>query len=343
MEQEILKEPIPKKKRRKKKKKIIKKKIIKKKRKTNYTYHLIFFAVVILLFLFAIIKFILWSKGQASDYNPNEITTEFDVETLDHIQPMDSSRFEGIEDDGVTTILCLGNSPFADDKGENGLAQTIAKKMDAIAYDGSFANSFQTMSSESSLDGLHMDGLSLYPVVSAICSNDFSIVETIASAAGETEVATVDMLKTLDYTKVDMLLIMYDLSDYISKRPLYNPDANYDVTTWAGSLYASLELIEKTYPHIRTIVLSMPACGKTVDGSYVDGDKMNLGNGTLPDYLNYAVSVSIDNGVSFIDNYYGVINVENKDKYLVDEYHLNAKGIEAVADRFCYFFGNTKK
>ena len=37
------------------------------------------------------------------------------------------------------------------------------------------------------------------------------------------------------------------------------------------------------------------------------------------------------------------INVENKDEYLVNEYHLNEKGIEAVADRFCYFFGNSKR
>lgn len=334
MEQEIQKKPIRKKK---------KKKIIKKRKKNNYNFHLIFFIVVIVLFVFAIIKFMLWNKGEVSDYDPNEITTEFDVETMDHIQPMDSSRFEGIEDDGVTTLLCLGNSPFADNKGESGLAQTLAKKMDGIAYDGSFANSFQAMSSDSSPDNAHLDGLSLYPVVSAICSNDYSIVEAIAANVGETEVETVNMLKSLDYTKVDMLLIMYDLSDYISKRPLYNPDANYDVTTWAGSLYASLELIEKTYPHIRTVVLSTPASGKTVDGYFIDGDKENLGNGTLPDYLNWEVNVVMENGVSYIDNYYGVITVENRDEYIIDEYHLNEKGIEAVADRFYSFFGDNKK
>ena len=105
-----------------------KKKVIKKKRKAaskntaakNYNFHLIFFIVVIALFLFAIVKFLLWSKGESSGYDPNEITTEFDVETMDHIQPMETSRLEGIEDDGVTTLLCLGNSPFADNKGENG-------------------------------------------------------------------------------------------------------------------------------------------------------------------------------------------------------------------------------
>ena len=85
----------------------------------------------------------------------------------------------------------------------------------------------------------------------------------------------------------------------------------------------------------------MPACGATVDGYYIDGDKLDLGNGTIPDYLNYEMNVVLANGVSYIDNYYGVITVENKDEYLVNEYHLNPKGIEAIANRFCYFFGES--
>ncbi len=334
MEQEIKKKPTS------KKKKVIKKK---KQPKQKYNFHFIFFIIVIALFLFAIIKFLLWSKGEDSGYNPDEISTEFDVETMDHIQPMDTSRFEGIEDDGVTTILCLGNSPFADNKGENGLAQTIAKKMNGIAYDGSFANTYQTMYNKTYQETYKPDGLSLYSIASAIASGDFSLVERVAATIGETEVETAAMLKNLDYTTVDMLLIMYDLSDYLGNRPLYNQTDKNDVITWTGALNASLELIEEAYPHIRTVVLSMPACGATVDGYYIDGDKLDLGNGTIPDYLNYEMNVILANGVSYIDNYYGVITVENKDEYLVDEYHLNQKGIEAIADRFYYFFGDSNQ
>lgn len=332
MEQDLKKPSSPKKK---------KKKVIKKKRKQTYNFHLIFFIVVIVLFIFAIVKFLLWSKGEDSGYDPNEITTEFDVETMDHIQPMDTSRFEGIEDDGITTILCLGNSPFADNKGENGLAQTLARKMNGVAYDGSFANTYQSMYNKTYQDTYRPDGLSLYPLVNAICTGDFSIPESVAATVGESELQTVEMLKNLDYKTVDMLVIMYDLSDYINRRPLYNQTDKNDLITWAGSLNASLELIEETYPHIRTVVLSMPACGATVDDYYIDGDKVNLGNGTLPDYINYEVDVILANGVSFIDNYYGVITVENRDEYLVNDYHLNEKGIEAIADRFYYFFGDS--
>lgn len=311
-----------------------------KKKKKTYNFHLIFFIVVIALFLFAVVKFLLWNKGEDSGYDPDEITTEFDVETMDHIQPMDTSRFENVVDDGVTTLLCLGNSPFADNKGESGLAQTLARKMNGVAYDGSFANTYQTMYNKTFQNTYNPDGLSLYSVVSAICSGDYSVVETVAATVGETEVQTVEMLKNLDYQTIDMLVIMYDLSDYIDRRPLYNETDANDLVTWTGSLNASLELIENTYPHIRTVILSTPACGKTVDGYYIDGDKIDLGNGTIPDYLNFQMDVILANGVSYIDNYYGVITVENKDEYLVDDYHLNEKGIEAIADRFYYFFGD---
>lgn len=319
-----------------------KNKVRKKKKKKTYNFHLIFFIVVIALFVFAIIKFLLWNKGEDSGYDPNEITTEFDVETMDHIQPMDTSRFENVVDDGVTTLLCLGNSPFADNKSESGLAQTLARKMNGVAYDGSFANTYQTMYNKVYQDTYRPDGLSLYSVVSAICSGDYSLVEATAATVGETEMQTVEMLKNLDYQTVDMLVIMYDLSDYIDRRPLYNETDANDLITWTGSLNASLELIEDTYPHIRTVILSTPACGKTVDGYYIDGDKIDLGNGTIPDYLNFQMDVILANGVSYIDNYYGVITVENKDEYLVNDYHLNEKGIEAIADRFYYFFGDSQ-
>ena len=116
--------------------------------KKSINFHLIFFIVILALFLFAIIKLWLWNKGEASGYDPNEDTSEFDVETMDYIQPLSSSRLEGHEDDGVTTLLCLGNSPFADNKGEGGLAQALAREVDGVAHDASFAGSFQALKNE---------------------------------------------------------------------------------------------------------------------------------------------------------------------------------------------------
>ena len=86
----------------------------------KWNFHVLFFIIVFVLFLFAIIKLLIWNKGEDSGYDPDEINSEFDVETMDHIQPMELSRLDGAADDDVTSILFLGNSPFADHKGEDG-------------------------------------------------------------------------------------------------------------------------------------------------------------------------------------------------------------------------------
>ncbi|MCI6812520.1 MAG: hypothetical protein SOX11_05635 [Lachnospiraceae bacterium] len=309
--------------------------------KKSINFHLIFFIVILALFLFAIVKLWLWNKGEASGYDPNEDTSEFDVETMDYIQPLSSSRLEGHEDDGVTTLLCLGNSPFADNKGEGGLAQALAREVDGVAYDASFAGSFQSLKNEAYQADYPADGVSLYSLVKAFCSGDYTSLEQAAGALGSDAEDTVKLLKGLDFSTIDMIVIMYDLSDYIDHRPLYDPNNDSNLVTWSGSLNASLKLLDETYPHIRTVILSTPACGKTIDEFYVDGDIQNLGNGTIPDYLNYQMNVILSNGVSYIDNYYGVITVDNRDEYLVDDYHLNEKGIQAIASRFGHFFGNT--
>lgn len=260
---------------------------------------------------------------------------------MDYIQPLSSSRLEGHEDDGVTTLLCLGNSPFADNKGEGGLAQALAREVDGVAYDASFAGSFQSLKNEAYQADYPADGVSLYSLVKAFCSGDYTSLEQAAGALGSDAEDTVKLLKGLDFSTIDMIVIMYDLSDYIDHRPLYDPNNDSNLVTWSGSLNASLKLLDETYPHIRTVILSTPACGKTIDEFYVDGDIQNLGNGTIPDYLNYQMNVILSNGVSYIDNYYGVITVDNRDEYLVDDYHLNEKGIQAIASRFGHFFGNT--
>ena len=61
---------------------------------------------------------------------------------------------------------------------------------------------------------------------------------------------------------------------------------------------------------------------------------IDLANGTLNDYLGSEVATCATCGVSFIDLYFGVINVDTRDKYLVDDYHINEAGAKAVAERF---------
>jgi len=269
--------------------------------------HFLFFAIVIVVFIACGISLYIWNKGETIVIDPNEDTSEFDVEPNDYIQPMTSELLAGKVDDGVNTVLALGNSMFADDGENNLLAAEIARVYNANVVNMSVEDSTLSRVNPLGDDSEEDDAGSLYDVVASLAETDLS--------------------------NIDMMVIAYDLSDYIAHRNIYNPGDEDDVTTFCGALSASIKLVQEKYPYIRIVVLSTPACGKTIDDFYVDGTYIDLGNGTLNDYMGQQVAVCATRGVSFIDLYFGVINVDTRDEMLVNDYHLNEAGAKAVAER----------
>ncbi len=302
--------------------------------KKKWNGHLIFFAIVFLLFVFAIVRLLIWNRGIDSGYDPNEDTSEFDTEPLDYIQPLNSQQLEGKPDDGVTTIFCFGNSPFADNGSDNALAKALGSRYDATVINASFPDSFQSVKlTDFNAEECPEDGLSLYHVTNALVNGDFSKVDAAANELSDEVKQQADYLKTVDISTADMIVIMYDLMDYVDHRAVTDPNNPTNLLTVAGSLQASVQLIQEKYPYIRIVMVSIPASGKTIDGFYVDGDIHDLGNGTLSDYLGHTVATATSCGISFVDTYFGVINVDTRDKYLTDDYHLNDAGADAIADR----------
>ena len=88
--------------------------------------HFVLIAAILIIACVSVYRLIRWNQGTKLSDDPEEIdTSQFDIEVLDMILPMDASKLEGHEDDGVTTILCLGNNPFSDDRDSTGLAAQI--------------------------------------------------------------------------------------------------------------------------------------------------------------------------------------------------------------------------
>lgn len=299
--------------------------------------HLALLAVILLMFLIAAIRLIIWNIGEDSGYDPNADTSEFDTEPQDYIQPMDASLLEGHEDDGVTTIVTLGNAPFSDERGSTGLAEKIAQKCDATVYNCAFPDSYLSMKYEEYTDSYPQDALSLYLVTASFCGGDFTLMEHAAGLVEDTEGTqeALDTLKSLDFSTVDMIVIMYDLSDYMDDRPVMDENNDINLITWNGALNASIDLIQQTYPHIRIVVLS-PSYGQYTDenGNLINADTEDLGNGTLPDYVLHEIDVAMANGVSILDNYYGSVTENQAEECLTDGYHLNEAGRERIAQRF---------
>lgn len=311
-----------------------KKKRRKKKKKQQVNIHLIIGGVMLLILIIMLVRLFIWNRGTHSGYDPDNITDEFDTEVLDYIQPLDPELLAGREDDGVMTILALGNDPFSDERGKDGIAEMIAEGLDATVLNGAFPGSTIATKYPEYSNSYPLDGLSLYWVVAALANQNFDLMNRVTADLGNpSAAAAAETLGSVDMDKVDVLTIMYDLQDYMGDRIVYDDTNENNINSCCGALNASIDLIEQTWPHIRIVVLSHPyGTFTTGDGKVVDGDRDDLGNGTLTDYLGWMIQICVSNGVTILDNYYGAVTVEDT-HLLTDGFHLTVEGRQKVADR----------
>ncbi len=148
--------------------------------------------------------------------------------------------------------------------------------------------------------------------------------------------STLSLLQNLDFNNVDVIAIMYDGSDYLAERGMYNRDDSTNIRHFGGALEASIELIKDTYPHMQIIVMSPPyAYGLEEDGSYVDSTLKTYGDeGPLASYVQYQSEVCYKSFTTFIDTFYGSVSFFTAENLLKDHIHLTPEARELVADEF---------
>ncbi len=291
---------------------------------------IVILAVIIILIVAIILMIRKWNRGQDSGYDPDEVTTEFDTEPNDYILPLNAQDIADKASDDKLTILTLGNSPFADSGDDNNLAYSLKKIYDADVINCGIEDSYISCRRSDYSDEDKEDGVSLPYIARAMVTGDYSTLKRAAGLISDQATEAVDRLENVDLRYVDAIVIMYDLEDYVDHRPLGSESAT-DITSIYGAVRGSLEELRKAYPYIRIVYLSQPASGKTIDDFYVDGDIHDIGQGLLSEYVTFELEASATAGVSFIDIYYGAVNVDVRDKYLVDDYHINDAGAEAIA------------
>ncbi len=314
---------------------------VKQEKQFRLNIHLILLAVIVLIIIFCAVKLYIWNKGVPSDYDPNRQTTDFDTEAMDYIIPLAPDKLEGSEDDGVTTILCLGDDPFSLDQGSGGLAEQIAAKTGATVYNGSFTGTTMAVQFEDYNDGYILDAFAFVNVAKSLASGNFDLLSTAASYSFDQAFPqTVSTLESIDMNSLDMICIMYDGSDYINRRPCEDPNHPDNPQTYTGALRSGIQAIQEAWPHIRIVVMSHTFCHNVnEEGNFENGDRVDLGNGTLSHYLQKELDTTSELGVSFIDNFYGSINEDNYLDYMTDYIHFNDAGRELLATRFaeCIF------
>ncbi len=307
---------------------------------SKINFHLVFLGTAVIIIALVIIRLNDWNN-RAHIVDPDTLnSTEFDRETLDALV---TYTYEAEPKDPKDMIIaCFGNAPFADDRNsEDNLASLIGEKTGAKIYNFAFEDSYLSCQNPNLKDG-HIDLFSLYWLTTIFTLENDVIVDRYLDKNPDTNMdirSTLSLLQNLDFNTVDVITIMYDGSDYLAGRGMYNRDDSTNIRHFGGALEASIDLIKEHFPHIQIIVLSPTyAYGLEEDGTYVDSTLKTYGEGPLGSYVQYQAEVCYTSYVSFVDTFYGAVSVAEADTLLEDHIHLKPEARELIAEDFMKAF-----
>lgn len=246
-----------------------------------------------------------------------------------------------------SVILAFGNAPFADDRdSEDNLLNMVQRETGATIYNCSVSGSYLASDQvEVNANANPWDIFNFYWLC-RLAAGEPQIdgeylwgLERLGNSAPPEAREVYDTLTSLDLNTVDVVVVMYDASDYLAGHKMFSDvQDNYtDVTCFTGNTEAGIEYLQFFYPNIRIIIMSPTyAYGLDEDGNYVSSDIQRYGQDVLSSYAILQYASCSSRSVTFVDNLYGTITEDNADKYLSDHLHLNVKGRKKVAERLIY-------
>lgn len=266
-------------------------------------------------------------------------------DVFDSILPLTDSTGNVVRTDysGNINILVFGNAPFADDRdSDDSLASMIQEKTGATVYNCAVSGSYLAAEwpylseEECPIDIFNFYWMCFLPLGnSEIAQKYLRGVEVLGDDAPKEAMEVYQTLTTIDLGTVDVVVIMYDGSDYLAGHEMYSDENATDINQFTGNMEAGIELLQAEYPNIRFMVLSPPyAFGIDENGEYISSDIQRYGWDVLSTYVIKQAESCHNRSVTFVDNLYGTINEDNAKHYLIDHLHMNVKGREKVAQRF---------
>ncbi len=311
----------------------------------NINWHL----VLLIVFILSVILIIFMIRGWGRVVDLNEIPSDVDpnvdpyIEVLDNILPHTDAEGSPAAMDDVTKVVLFGNDPFAADYGtSSNVGEMIAELSGATVYNCAVSGSRLVPETYLySVQEAPMDAFNFYWITTFLGYEGVDFCEQSLTYAPESLPAEAEeayrTLCSIDFSTIDVIGIMYDAKDYLEGNNLYNPENETDIHTYYGNLNAGIQLLQETFPHIRIIVMS-PTYAYAVDdeGKYVDSDIYKYNEYPLSTYSQMLDRCTANLGVSYVDNFYGTVNVNNASEYLIDNVHLNMEGRQKVAERFVY-------
>ena len=281
-----------------------------------------------------------YDTSQASEMITHEAQSEVGTEetTVDPSEIENPTLTEAPLPDGVAStlygktegtarfqVVVMGDSQFGNFLGTDGLAFLLSQKLHANVYNLSIGGKCAASEEEDKGKDPSEWGTT--------CGAN--LAKAVCGMVGDSVLDGYDYQKNVfnscDFSKTDLFVIEYGVNDYLSQKPMYNPDDPGSVQTLFGALESMILDIRATYPDAQ-ILVCMPTYAQFWQGGtgafLGDSNIVNNGYGTL---YNYAETVSHlaggHNNTSTVNAYENTgINIYTASEDLLDGIHMTEQG-----------------
>lgn len=237
-------------------------------------------------------------------------------------------------------VLTLGDSILGNIRDDTAIPAQLERLLGKSVFNGAFGGTCAgRIDREYRLTNAR-DSLSLVGLTKAIAADDFGVQQTLRIRDSVTEYFedTIDAMETLDFSKVELVVIMHGLNDYYYGVPIYNEEDPLDEYSFTGALRRSLMYLRQANPDMRILLAS------TTYTWYRAGEmtceEYDAGYGKQEDYIRAEAEVAEELGVEFLDLYHDVYpheNWEDWEVYTFDGLHPNEAGRELLAHIICEY------
>ena len=230
------------------------------------------------------------------------------------------------------TVVNFGDSIVGAFEAPTDISTYLEKLIGGTVYNAGFGGCQMSKRNSSTWDPFAM-----YALADAITSDDWSFQD----ATDENDSlpnyfkSKKDFLKTIDFSKVDVVTISYGTNDFTAGKALDSENDPDDIETYAGALRYSIEKLLTTFPNLMIYVCSQTYRFWQSEGEFLyDSNTHIINENKLTDFVEKTSAVAKEYNLPFIDNYYSLgFNQFNRSAYFNtnDGTHPKEKGREEIA------------
>ena len=222
------------------------------------------------------------------------------------------------------TVVCFGDSLFGMYRGTGSAPSFVAETTGATVHNVGFGGCRMSVHPTSGYSAF-----SMWALAKAIVENDWTTQDAQASSGSAYFPEQLALLKSIDFSKVDYVVIHYGTNDFGAGTAISIDNANDhdDYNTLCGALRYSVEKLLGKYPQLK-IFVSLPVFRFWTENNVTTYSDTYLKHGKkLTEFVEALRSTASDYNLPVIDGYYGLgINKANASTFLSDGTHHNAVG-----------------